>query len=266
MLDIYEHARAGFSDNKIAELISVSETTFDRWKSAKPEVKEALRKGRLLAANTLGDYIYDKLSPELQAIWDKIEVCEGMPNGAERAEIILSSAGKVARQRLFLYAWTNNHFNPSTACKKVGISKKTLDTWIATDPEFAELFNELEWHKKNYYESALKERIHEGSETCTIFAVKTLLKDRGYVEKLEINNSTTVTNINSYQIKIEDLDLPADVMRVILEAMRKKKQEQNLALPAPSSQITQAPDFTLPKTITDAEIVEQPKVEGGKNN
>ena len=135
-------------------------------------------------------------------------------------ERLLDNAGKRARQHLFLYALTASNFNASEACRKVNISRKTFENWVTTEPEFGQLIDEMHWHKKNFFESALVGLIRSGDSSATIFANRTLNRDRGYNEKFELEVKGQVNHAHAHIVQIDDLNLPIKVRRLILEAMR----------------------------------------------
>ena len=144
----YELAKTGLSDTKVAEMLGVSYPTLKSWLSKKPALQDALDRGRKgpQTAASLQDYIFDRLSPKLRYLWEQITLCESAPNGILRLEALLSNAGKEARQSLFLYALVNCSYNPSEACRRVNITRQTLNSWIKTDPLFCELMDEIQWH------------------------------------------------------------------------------------------------------------------------
>lgn len=231
-LKAYELALSGMNDTKIAEVLGVSYSTFKYWKDTKPAFKEALEKAKSIKNidpnQAIKDHIFGKLCPELRDVWNKICNYENMPRGCTRLEALLKGYGKTARQHLFLYALVNANYNLSEACKKVNIPKHTFKVWKETDPDFAELVDEIEWHKGNLYESALVDLVKQGDTSATIFANKTFNKQRGYGEKLEIKSDSTVTHHHLHvHVKIDDLKLPIETRKQILLALRESKQPNN---------------------------------------
>jgi hypothetical protein len=71
------------------------------------------------------------------------------------------------------------------AAQQVGIHRTTHYTWMSSDPEYAATINEYKEVKKDFIESKLIKLINEGDTAATIFAAKTQLKDRGYIERTE---------------------------------------------------------------------------------
>lgn len=89
------------------------------------------------------------------------------------------------------------------AADMVGINRTTHYTWMDDDPEYKIAVNELKEVKKDFIESKLIKLINDGDTAATIFAAKTQLKDRGYVERTEVapvdpdgNSLQPIININ----------------------------------------------------------------------
>lgn len=77
----------------------------------------------------------------------------------------------------------------TTACKAVGISRKTYYNWINEDPEFNKAVKDIEDIALDFSESQLLGQIREGNTTATIFYLKCKGKKRGYIEKQEVELS-----------------------------------------------------------------------------
>lgn len=89
------------------------------------------------------------------------------------------------------------------AADQVGVTRQVHYKWLKEDPEYAERILELKEMKKDFVESKLMRLIQDGDTAATIFAAKTLLKDRGYVERQEIEHSGDM-NITWNEIKNYD--------------------------------------------------------------
>lgn len=224
---VYELARDGLSDEQIGKSLGVQGQTFRNWCAKRPALTNALARGR--HAREPGDdftfhqYIFDHLSPHLQELWRDINECEELENGVERIEALLGTHGIRARQHLFIYSLTQSAFNISQSLRKLCIPRKTYESWCANDPDFAELMDEIHWHKKNFFEQAFISRVAAGDTHAVIHAVKTKCRDRGYSEKVEIVHSGTVEH--RHTVSLLDLDLPVDVRRVVLDALRERQKE-----------------------------------------
>ena len=75
----------------------------------------------------------------------------------------------------------------TTACKKVGISRRTFYDWMQKDKDFAKQVKDIEDIALDFAESQLHRQIKDGNTTATIFYLKTKGKHRGYVERQEID-------------------------------------------------------------------------------
>lgn len=80
----------------------------------------------------------------------------------------------------------------TTACKEVGIDRSTHYDWLKSDAEYKAKVEALDDVVLDFAESKLHQSINNGSDTATIFFLKTKGKKRGYIEKQEITN----TNLN----------------------------------------------------------------------
>jgi hypothetical protein len=74
----------------------------------------------------------------------------------------------------------------STACEKVGVDRKTHYNWLKDDPEYKEAVRAIEERTIDFAESHLHALIKDKNPAATIFFLKTKGKNRGYVERQEI--------------------------------------------------------------------------------
>ena len=74
----------------------------------------------------------------------------------------------------------------TTACKKVGISRKTYYDYYNNDSEFKNAIDDIQNVALDFAESQLHKQISEGNTTATIFYLKTKGKQRGYIERQEV--------------------------------------------------------------------------------
>lgn len=224
----YQYARDGMSDEQIAQSLGVAGVTFRRWCANDPALEDAVARGREPVAGqgtvTFSDYIYQHLPQHLRDLWDEIHECAALENGVERAEALLRRGGKQARQHLFIHALATTGFNVSKAMRLVNVSRKSLDNWTANDPAFAELMDELHWHKDNFFETAFINRVRAGDTAAIIHAAKSKLAHRGYNERVVVEHTGTVNH--SHTIDITDLDLPLACRVQIREAIRQKTEAE----------------------------------------
>ena len=113
----------------------------------------------------------------------------------------MARGARKARQRAWLEAYKANLFNVTEACKVIEIDRSTYYRWLENDPDFGQAVQEAREEKLDFIEDQLLEKIAEGDTTAIIFALKTLAKHRGYVERQEISGPNN-TPLPSIDIKI----------------------------------------------------------------
>jgi poly-gamma-glutamate capsule biosynthesis protein CapA/YwtB (metallophosphatase superfamily) len=86
------------------------------------------------------------------------------------------------------------------ACKAVGINRSTHYDWLKSDSDYKAKVEALDDVVLDFAESKLHQSINNGSDTATIFFLKTKGKKRGYIEKQEI----TQTNLNVEVAEVTD--------------------------------------------------------------
>lgn len=224
-VEAYRLAKQGLTNPKIASAIGVSTRTFAIWRKAKPALRKALEDARSdddkKATDTIEQYALANLSPELQELWHEINYWHSEDNGVAAGEALLK-AGKQGRQSLFLHAVLAFNFDITRATQVCQLSHNTIQHWTRTDPQFAELLDELRFHVGNFYESALTRLVAEGNTAATIFANRTFNSGRGYGQKVQVEHSGSVEqNHNHLVIDVDKLDLPLNVRKQILEAHRR---------------------------------------------
>tara|TARA_R100000951_G_scaffold114462_1_gene119393 strand:- start:1211 stop:1591 length:381 start_codon:yes stop_codon:yes gene_type:complete len=74
----------------------------------------------------------------------------------------------------------------TTACKKVGIARDTHYRWYREDDEYKKQVDDISNVVLDFAESQLHLQIQKENTSATIFFLKTKGKERGYVEKKEI--------------------------------------------------------------------------------
>ncbi len=74
----------------------------------------------------------------------------------------------------------------TSACKTVGIVRSTHYKWYAEDEQYKKEVDSIKDLVLDFAESQLHKQISEGNPTSTIFFLKTKGKERGYVEKKEL--------------------------------------------------------------------------------
>lgn len=223
-LTIHELAKSGMPNTHIARSIGVKFLTLEKWIERRPALRVAIDKARKhnqgkAATQTFVEYVYEQLPEHLKEVWDEIDSLSNEKNAIRKIEFILEDQGQKVRQHLFMHALIHCNFNISKACGKVNVSRKKFNYWLYNDPDFAELIEEMQFHKKNFFEAALVGLVHAGDPAATIFVNKTLNRDRGYAEKVEVTGSIE----HNHVVTVDSLNLPIEVRQQVLDAMRAKR-------------------------------------------
>tara|TARA_R110002167_G_scaffold45677_3_gene137151 strand:- start:265 stop:1017 length:753 start_codon:yes stop_codon:yes gene_type:complete len=227
---VYELARSGMSENKMSKNLGVSTVTLRSWKKKNKALRDAIDRGRnskgKMTTQKWFDYVYQKLPANLMKIWDEIQDLEAQPNGIQKIESLLETNGKRARQHIFLHALVTANFNVSRACSVCNIPRRTFENWVTNEPDFSELMNEINVHKKNFFEASLVGLVARGDSAATIFVNRTYNRDRGYNEKVDVNVIGKIEHEHVHaHISIDELELGLEVRTDILKAIRKRNQD-----------------------------------------
>jgi hypothetical protein len=75
------------------------------------------------------------------------------------------------------------------AAKSLGITRSHLHTLINRHPTIKEALDDAREEMKDFAESKLYQGINNDNATLIIFYLKTQAKDRGYIERQEIDHS-----------------------------------------------------------------------------
>lgn len=75
----------------------------------------------------------------------------------------------------------------TTAAKTVGISRDTHYRWLKDDPEYKGKVDAIADMALDFAESSLHRQINKGETTATIFYLKTKGRNRGYIERHEMD-------------------------------------------------------------------------------
>jgi transposase len=233
VVEVYIAAKSGMTENQISKVLGISVHTLRVWEKKKSAFKIALEKGR--AENkgkkngslSFREYVFGRLSYKNRKLWNKIirlsknsKKRKRPKDWIEQIELLLEKRGKHARQSLFMYAWVSSNFSISHALRRVNISRSTFELW-KQDADFHTLFQEMEWHKKNFFEEYLCLLVKGGNPAATIFANKTFNKDRGYNEKIDVNMDL-LGEIEHGVISVDHLKLDLDTRKALLKARRKQ--------------------------------------------
>lgn len=163
----------------------------------------------------LANYILANLSPQARAIWEKITK---LSTYAE-VDACFKNKPLQLRQQLFCTAVLYTGHDYAKALRMVGVPYGDFMKW-RTDPEFSQMLEELQWHKKQFFHKSLMGLVAEGHPGAVIFVNRTVNADMGYSERLDLNIQGQ-THAGDYPL--DQLGLPASVLKQVLEAMEKKK-------------------------------------------
>lgn len=219
-IEAYILASKGVSNELIAKTLGVSRITFLAWQKKKFLLRYALKKAKekTLPNNELTsvkEFIVGHLPKDLKKVWNDIVFWQDHLEGTEKVSALLANMGKRQRQSLWLHAYMANSFNASKANQFCQVNKDILDGW-RKDPMFAKLIDELKWQQKNYYESALVDLVAKGDAYAITFVNRTVNRDRGYGDKLEVEVSGTIQH--NHTIDISKLNLSLSCRKEILAA------------------------------------------------
>lgn len=242
---IYQVLREGGSESDVCKALEISHRQWITWKQQRPSIQKILelpecrvdsRSPNGHEQETVHDYVYRRLSPELQKLWDDIHKWKHEKNGIRKIEMVLANKGKAIRQSLFLHALTISNFNPTRACRRVCLSFKTLNEWIDKDPDFQRLFKQMEIVRKDLYEECLilkckgfwtkdekgKTVWMPGDTKAIIFANSTKNRDRGYGRNLELTHHAP----DQASIAIQEVlhEVPLEIRERMLEKLREQKR------------------------------------------
>lgn len=234
---VYDMAKDGAKSNAIFNSFTFNNVNTNKIKlEIKKIVKNVAEKKLNIINNkdSLKNYIYGVLPEECRELWDKLEAINSNSIGhvasPEMIEAILQGKGKLIKQQLFLQAMISTCYNLTQACKMLNITTNQVKIW-AKDEDFRRLLAEVQYHKKNFFESSLIRLVASGDSAATIFVNKTLNRDRGYAEKINIDHKHEHTHVT-----VDDLQLPLEVRKTILKAM----QEKQKMIPAGNNDIEDA--------------------------
>lgn len=107
-------------------------------------------------------------------------------------------------QCAFLAVFERNLGNISNALKNINIrSRQTYYVWIKKNEHFKNLCEDIKEAQIDYVESKLQENIKKGNLIAQMFYLKTIGKNRGYVEKVINENQNSIEVIDFDFIEVE---------------------------------------------------------------
>jgi len=93
----------------------------------------------------------------------------------------------------FLRAFEAKAGNVKVACAAMAMPRTKYYAWRHSDPAFAQAVDDVLEGLKDFAESKLMVNIQQGKEASIFFFLKCKAKDRGYIERVDINHSATLT-------------------------------------------------------------------------
>lgn len=106
-------------------------------------------------------------------------------------------------KKAFIDAYRANMGNATAASSSVGINRITYWRWYNSDPKFAALVDEVKEEQIDLAESELRKLVKSGNITAVIFTLKTIGKERGYIERTE-TETYNMTPVDFAEQAIED--------------------------------------------------------------
>jgi hypothetical protein len=228
LVEAHELARSGMKDAAIARTIGVAPATFAGWVQTKPALRRVLKRARTgkrgEGYTSFRDFVYGRLPKRAQELWDRLEEVERLGAHPERGKMARSILRRIQeeathiRMSLFIHAMVSTNFMVTAACNKVGISPGLVREWELRSPDFKQLLAGIHDHKKDFFETHLINLVRSGDSAATIFANKTINRDRGYNEKVQVE----VNHTHSGKVALDVKDLSDEVIKGLLEAQRRK--------------------------------------------
>ena len=240
----YIHARTGISDHRLSGVLGLTDKTLTSMRKRKPALENAINAARTAmgaiqsgvgAVETFQGYVYGRLAGPMQKLWDDIQWVNDSTNTQEELESLFEGHPDRVRQHMFFQAFIHCNFNTSAALRCIGTGMNVYRKWRETDERFVELVKEFHEHKKDFFEGALCNLVAAHNAPAVIFANKTINRDRGYGEKLEVEHTGQVSQ--DITLNMNELDLSIEVRREILKAIRDKDQKDRTTTPEPDGNV-----------------------------
>tara|TARA_A100000171_G_scaffold53079_1_gene76404 strand:- start:68185 stop:68991 length:807 start_codon:yes stop_codon:yes gene_type:complete len=241
VLSYYDAWLRSDDQKKVAAAMGVTVPNLIQFPKRHPEFRLAkkIADEKRGSAASFSNYVLQSLSPEAKDTWDQIDFWREGLSGQEQIREILSGKCKRVRQEIFVHALLNTSFNLSEACRLSCTPHTTLRTWQERDLEFRQMMEEIEWHKKNFFEGSLIALVEQQHPGATIHVNETINADRGYSKRLNIHH--TGDGSAGGGISLEMLNLPEEMLLFIHNRM-KELQEQADAMEA-EAQVVEAPQL-----------------------
>jgi hypothetical protein len=178
----------------------MTDFTIRKWKRKYPFFKKAMEQGRYLRslrnADSIQEWVIGRLTPKARDVWDSIMFWQEHREEYERIHGVISTQTEHIRQRVWLHAFVKCKFSMSAACKLTGISYHAVKLW-KQNGDFKKMVDEILNMQGDFIEEALMDLVAARDTGAVIFASRTKNRDRGYGDKLDINQTISGTvNVN----------------------------------------------------------------------
>ena len=204
-------------------------TPIEPWQSLRgepPLIPRLINRSQETSQNpNLWPFIFGYLPPPLLPTWELI--CECLAGSCRDTREVIQPLTNHEKTHLFLFAYSQNHFNTTAALLALNMTRQELEKWIAEDFEFASAWHDTAWHRRNTYEAALMRAVINGEVSAIIFANRTLNRKRGYGESPPVPVTTEPAKPKS-TVPISSLDLPFQLKVDLLKAIRKQRRLHEL--------------------------------------
>jgi hypothetical protein len=123
------------------------------------------------------------------------------------------------KQKDFLVIFENKLCIVSPSCRAAKIGRKTFYDWCEKNPTFKQAVEDTKVNQKDFGENALLSLVQKGNPAATIFYNKCKNKDRGYVERTEVEQ---VGEVKDQKLELVIIDSPED-----LKKFEDEKEDEN---------------------------------------
>jgi hypothetical protein len=102
----------------------------------------------------------------------------------------LGNGRVVAAKQSVVSLFVKKGANVAACCAAIGVTRRTFDRWYADDDTFRAAINEQRESLIDFAESQLYQLIAEKNVPAILFFLKCKAKDRGYIERQEIDHTS----------------------------------------------------------------------------
>lgn len=199
---------------ELANIYGKSEQTVKKWidnyKTLRIARELALEKRKNEKAHA--ENMRDVLSEEAYQIWNTHQTGDITKHQLVHMGPALNGRPKKLKQQLFLVAMMKTNYRLTEACRVTGTTRTEVTRWKNTDPEFMQLFAELQHLRNEEVGGALMDLVKERNPQAVIYADKKLTDQQGHGAGMYDEEDI---------VKFEDLreHLDVETMRNLLRAM-----------------------------------------------